>query len=124
MDNIIERDLAIKAGFNEVIFLNNEGYLTEGSISNIFLIMEHCILTPSLNCGLLDGVVRGIILKEFGTKYNIIEEKVTMKHINECKGMFITNSLMGAMWVNSIGDRKLEKSSIYEAIYEDYTKLR
>ncbi len=111
MDNILERELAIKEGFDEAIFLNTENFICEGSFSNLFIIMEDCILTPLVECGLLDGIVRRFIIKELGKKYNIIEEKISMENIEKCQGMFITNSLMGVMWVNSIDDLKLSKTS-------------
>ncbi|MBC8060143.1 MAG: aminotransferase class IV [Clostridiaceae bacterium] len=125
MDNILEREQAIKEEFDEVVFLNTENLLSEGSISNIFIIMGDCILTPTVECGLLSGIVRNFIIKELGTEYNIIEKKFSLEILKECKGMFITNSLLGIMWVNSFNGFKLSKSKVYDeirAFYEGFIK--
>ena len=122
MDNILERELAIKEGFDEAIFLNTENFICEGSFSNLFIIMEDCILTPLIECGLLDGIVRRFIIKELRIKYNIIEEKISIENLEKCQGMFITNSLMGVMWVNSIGDLRLSKHQICEEIKDYYDR--
>ncbi|WP_026884826.1 aminotransferase class IV [Clostridium akagii] len=125
MDNIIERELAIKEGYDEVLFMNTENLLGEGSISNVFVIMEDSILTPSIECGILNGTVRNFIIRKLGIKYNIIEGKFSLEKIKKCKGMFITNSLMGIMWINSFNEINLMKTKIYEEIrnfYEDFEK--
>jgi len=123
LDNTFEREQAIMEGFDEVLFLNTENRLSEGSMSNIFIIMEDSILTPSIECGLLNGIVRSFILKELGAKYNIIEEKFPLEKLKECRGMFITNSLLGVMWINSFNGLKLSKTKVYEEIrayYQDH----
>ncbi len=125
MDNIIERDAAIKEGYDEVIFLNTENLLCEGSVSNIFIIMEDCIITPPVECGLLNGIVRSFLIKELGTKYNMIEEKLSLETVKKCIGMFITNSLIGVMWINSFNGLKLNKNKVYEEIrvcYEGFIR--
>ena len=122
MDNTLERELALKEGFDEAIFLNTENFLCEGSVSNLFIVMEDCIITPLVECGLLDGIVRSFIIKELGRKYNIIEEKIPMENIEKCKGIFITNSLMGVMWVNSFDDLKLSKTTVSEEIKDYYDR--
>ncbi|HUO89942.1 MAG TPA: aminodeoxychorismate synthase component I [Rhizomicrobium sp.] len=53
---------AKNAGCDEVIFHNERGELTEGSRSSIFLRRGGKLLTPSLACGLLDGVLRRELL--------------------------------------------------------------
>ncbi len=125
MDNILEREQAIKEGYDEILFMNTENELSEGSVSNIFVIMDDCILTPSVDCGLLNGTVRSFIIKELGVKYNIIEEKFSMEILKKCKGMFITNSLLGVMWINSFNGLNLSKTKVYEeirAFYEGFEK--
>jgi para-aminobenzoate synthetase/4-amino-4-deoxychorismate lyase len=45
-------------GCDEVLFCNDIGELTEGSITNIFLEQDGQLLTPALRCGLLAGTLR------------------------------------------------------------------
>jgi para-aminobenzoate synthetase/4-amino-4-deoxychorismate lyase len=50
------------SGADEVIFVDLEGFLTEGSISNIFLKKDGAFLTPPLSRGLLPGILRAELL--------------------------------------------------------------
>ncbi len=59
-----ERKYALKKGFWEVIFTNEKGELTEGSITNIFILKDKQLFTPPLSSGLLRGVMREHLLKE------------------------------------------------------------
>ncbi|MEI9887802.1 MAG: aminodeoxychorismate synthase component I [Rhizomicrobium sp.] len=55
--------LAQSIGCDEALFLNERGELTEGSRSNLFLRRGGKLLTPPLDCGLLDGVLRRELLE-------------------------------------------------------------
>lgn len=54
---------ALPEGIDEVIFLNENGDLAEGTISNIFLEREGVLLTPPLGAGVLPGVLRAELLE-------------------------------------------------------------
>lgn len=120
-DNIIEKRKASSEGFDEVIFLNTKGYLAEGAVSNIFFIKEERIITPKVECGLLNGIIREKFVEKF--KDIIYEGEITLKDAMECDGAFITNSLMGIMWVNSLGEKKYERCSLYDELREWYNLL-
>lgn len=49
-------------GFDEAVFLNERGEVTEGSRSNVFVRTGERLLTPPLHCGLLGGVYRSYLL--------------------------------------------------------------
>jgi 4-amino-4-deoxychorismate lyase len=55
---------ALPAGIDEWVFLNARGEVCEGTITNVFLKAGGALLTPPLGCGLLPGVLRGILLRE------------------------------------------------------------
>lgn len=50
-------------GVFEAVLLNLQGYLTEGTTSNIFFVKKGEIYTPALSCGLLAGITREAVLK-------------------------------------------------------------
>lgn len=53
---------ALPEGLDELIFLNENGDLAEGTITNIFLERDGVLLTPPLGCGVLPGVLRAELL--------------------------------------------------------------
>lgn len=48
----------------EGILLNLDGYLSEGTTSNIFFVKKGVLHTPSPACGLLEGVTRGVVIQQ------------------------------------------------------------
>jgi len=86
-----ERAKANSEGFFEVIFLNKEGQLTEGSITNIFIEKNNQLYTPPLQCGLLPGVFRQYLLKQGKAK----EKTLYLNDICKADTVYIGNSLRG-----------------------------
>lgn len=79
-------------GFDEVMFLNERGEVTEGAISNVFVRRGGRLLTPPLGCGVLPGVLRRHLLETDGG----VEERVlTVGDIESADAVFIGNSVRG-----------------------------
>ncbi len=91
MENIMEKTLAKNKGFDEVLFINEKGYLAEGAVSNIFFTNNGKLYTPSKDSGLLNGIIRQFIIDNF----EVIETNITLEDICDFQSSFITNSLMG-----------------------------
>ena len=53
-----------RAGTFEVLFRDSDGYLTEGSFTNLFVERRGKLLTPPLSRGLLPGVLRSRLIDE------------------------------------------------------------
>lgn len=98
-DCILEKRRAAALGIDEPIFLNTRGEITEGATTNLFFIRRGKLVTPSLSCGMLPGIVRSHIL----STYEIKEEILLPEDIGECEEMFLTNSLLGIMPVARLG---------------------
>ncbi len=60
--NVLMRQKAVDAGCTETIMLR-DGYLTEGSSSNIFCVKDGVILTPPKDCRMLPGITYDIVLE-------------------------------------------------------------
>jgi len=55
-------DARVSQEADEVLFLNAQGQLCEGSISNVFVEKNGSLLTPPISCGLLNGTLRQDLL--------------------------------------------------------------
>lgn len=82
---------AQQEGFDEVIFFNERGELTEGAISNIFIKLNDQWHTPYLSCGLLPGIWRQKMILELGAHESIIRSE----KLCQAQGIIIGNSLRG-----------------------------
>jgi para-aminobenzoate synthetase / 4-amino-4-deoxychorismate lyase len=80
---------ACAEGFHEVIFLNENGYLCEGAISNIFVKKKNRWYTPSLGCGLLPGTWRQAMIQELSA----IESHLNLDDLEAAEQILIGNSV-------------------------------
>jgi branched-chain amino acid aminotransferase len=98
MENILARMTARAAGCDEAILLNERGYLAEGSTTNIFLVSNGGLITPSLESGILPGITREVVL-EIARASNIktLERRVRLKELAETEEAFVTNSVLEIM---------------------------
>jgi len=84
--------------FDDIIFTNEKGEITEGCISNIFIFYEGIYLTPPLESGILNGIYRTKLLKKYP---KLFKEKILTKNmLMESKKIFICNSVRGITKVN------------------------
>lgn len=87
------------AGYDEVLFLNERGELTEGAISNLFLERDGRLLTPPLAAGVLPGVYRRHILQT----NPLAEERIlTPADLESADAIYLCNSVRGMRRVQTL----------------------
>ena len=72
----------------EGIFVNTEGYLCEGTGTNIFCVFGDEIVTPPISTGALDGVTRALVLEWFGG----IERNLSLSEAKQADEVFLTST--------------------------------
>jgi 4-amino-4-deoxychorismate lyase len=115
-DNILEKERASGEGFDEVFFLNTHGEIAEGSVSNIFFVKDKKIYTPAIECGILDGIVRGWVINNF----SVCVGRFVTEDITKADEVFITNSVMGIMKVKHFEGIDFSDGSIFELVRDNY----
>ena len=83
--------LSASTGCDEVIFANDEGYLTEGSFTNLFLARGGRLLTPALRHGLLPGTLRAALLDTA----RAVEADLRPEDLATADKIYLGNSLRG-----------------------------
>ena len=98
VESILARSEAQAAGCDEAIMLNEQGYLAEGSTTNIFLVRGGELITPSLESGVLPGITREAVL-ELARSANIVvmERQVRPDELLWADEAFLTNSILELM---------------------------
>lgn len=86
-------------GFDDVIFLNEREEVTEGAISNIFIMRAGVLLTPPLSSGILPGVYRRHLLESNETTQ---ERVLTIQDLECAEDIFLCNSVRGMTRVSSL----------------------
>lgn len=92
----------------ESIMLNRKGMITEGSVSNIFIVKDNSIFTPPCYLGVLNGITRNVVLKIAAKKkVTIYEVPFTRHDIFEADECFLTNTSIEIMPVVNCDGRKI-----------------
>ena len=87
-----------ESGAAEVVFIDEPGFVTEGSWSNIFVERDGVLLTPPLSLGLLPGVLRAELIE----KGRAVESHLRLADLGD--GFFLGNSLRGLIPARLVGD--------------------
>jgi para-aminobenzoate synthetase / 4-amino-4-deoxychorismate lyase len=90
-----ELDKAKGAGFDEVLFLNERGEVTEGAITNVFAEIGGRLLTPPVSCGLLGGVFRQRVLADRSRQAS--ERILFPEDLERAGRIFLANSVRGLL---------------------------
>jgi para-aminobenzoate synthetase/4-amino-4-deoxychorismate lyase len=83
---------ATRGGFDDVLFLNLRGEITEGAISNIFIEKDGSWFTPPVECGLLAGVYRRHLLE---TRPEIEERVLFIDDLRSADAIYLANAVRG-----------------------------
>jgi para-aminobenzoate synthetase/4-amino-4-deoxychorismate lyase len=78
-------------GFYDVIFFNEDGFLTEGARTNIYIQKGGRLLTPPGDCGLLNGIIR----RDLIDKGKAAEHKISKAELAAADEIYISNSIIG-----------------------------
>jgi len=98
LDGILARERAREAGFDEAIMLNTRDLLAEAAVSNVFVVREGRLLTPTIESGALPGVTRAAVLdlaRESGIE--AAEAELALEDLQAADEAFLTNGVMGVM---------------------------
>jgi len=83
---------AARDGYDDVIFLNQRREVTEGAISNIFIVKDGRWFTPPASCGLLPGVYRRYLLE---TRPDIAQRVLTLDDLRSADAVYLCNAVRG-----------------------------
>jgi branched-chain amino acid aminotransferase/4-amino-4-deoxychorismate lyase len=113
LDNVMARAAARAAGADEALMLNTQGHVAGGAAANIFWTLGERLVTPALEVGVLDGVMRARVLAAAARAgVETLEARVSAAGLEAAEAMFLTNSLIGLREVSSLDGRSLAQSAM------------
>mgnify|MGYP001603576333 CR=1 FL=1 len=105
---ILARFDAKRRGFDEAILTNTKDYITEGTTSNIFIVKNNGLTTPSEKSGILPGITRGVIMEiAKKLKISVKEKLVTRRELLGADELFLTNSLAEVLPITKVDSRRI-----------------
>ena len=114
LPNVLAKTLANKNNAYECIFIDDEGYVTEGSSSNIWVLnKENQLITRNLDGKILSGITRNSI-SLFAKKNNItvVEKKFTQIELYNAKEVFLTSASSFIMPIVKIDDQNINQGLV------------
>ena len=87
-ENVVAWHYAVARNAGEAIFPNTAGHLCEGTGSNVFLVLDDELITPTLASGCLAGVTRDLIIELTGA----IERDVPIEMLATAQEAFLTST--------------------------------
>lgn len=99
---------ARQKGADDALMQTVDGFLSETTIANLFWISGNTICTPSVNCDLLPGITRKVLigLIKKNKEVEIEEGTFRLKDILNADAVWICNSVRGLLAVSEIDGRQ------------------
>ncbi len=95
-----ELDGARRKGLFDVLFCNERGEVTEGAISNIFILKNRIYYTPPVSCGLLAGTYRRYLMEQ--NESAVVERVLFPEDVAKADAVYVCNTLRGLVQVQLV----------------------
>jgi branched-chain amino acid aminotransferase len=128
--NILAKIELNQHGMIEGLLLNNEGFVAEGTVSNVFVVNNGIISTPSLACGCLEGITRNTVIDLAAQKCGLTvrQTQITRYELYTADECFVTNTIMELIPVVTIDGRTIGQGTpgpttrALAGLYQDLVK--
>lgn len=92
---------------DEVLLLNQNGFLCESMSSNVFVVYDRKLYTPALNEGCIAGVMRQVVIR-LAKENNIelVEAQINPEILHEADEVFLSNAGRGIQWVMGYNNKR------------------
>jgi branched-chain amino acid aminotransferase len=127
LNNIMAKMEAIRAGVQEAIMLNLQGYVAECTGDNIFIFRNGKLVTPPATEGALEGITRNAVI-DLARKQglDVREERMSRFDIYTADEMFLTGTGAELIPVVKVDGREIGKGGVgpvFKALLADFHSL-
>lgn len=114
LNNILAKVEAIEANVLEAVMLNLDGYVSECTGDNIFMVGDGEISTPATDAGILHGVTRRFVIDELGPSlgYPVRERMLRLDDLLEADEVFLTGTAAEIIGVSSIDGKLIGRGGV------------
>jgi branched-chain amino acid aminotransferase len=113
---------ALKAGYDEAILLSHQGYVSECTGENLFVVKHGRLLTPPVSAGALEGITQHSVVtiaRDLG--YEVAEANLLRTDLYLAEEAFLTGTAAEVVPIRSVDDREIgDPGPITRSIQETY----
>jgi branched-chain amino acid aminotransferase len=108
VNSALMKNEALSLGYDDAIALDEQGHVTESTVSNIFLVRDNKLITPAASSDLLEGITRDTVFK-LAEQLNLefIERAVDRSELYIADEVFLCGSSMSIAPVTMIDHRPI-----------------
>lgn len=119
----IEKDRALKAGFDDALMLDWQGRLAESTGANIFLVIGGKLVTPRPE-NFLDGITRRAVMGMAKKRGWSVEERAVWPHeLDEASEIFLCGTAAEIVPVGALDERRYQVGPVTRTLMEDFKAL-
>jgi branched-chain amino acid aminotransferase len=112
-NSVLAKREAKLGGYDEAILLDSNGYVSEGSGENIFVVRKGVITTPDLSCSILEGITRDTVItlaRELGM--TVVEGRITRDQLWLADEVFFTGTAAEVTPVREVDNRTVGDGTV------------
>ncbi len=117
-----------REGFDETILLcattGPDDSVCEGTITNVFSVMDGVLTTPPLTLPILPGITRGVVMElARDAEIEVVEKEFSKGDFLEADEIFLTNSIRGVVPVTHVDGKKFASGRLTERLVVLYNEI-
>jgi branched-chain amino acid aminotransferase len=112
-NSVLAKREAKLGGYDEAILLDCNGYVSEGSGENIFVVRKGVLHTPDLSCSILEGITRETVItlaRELGM--TVVEDRITRDQLWLADEVFFTGTAAEVTPVREVDNRTVGDGTV------------
>ena len=103
---------AASKGFDDAVFINEQGEVMESALANLLWLKDGQWFTPDLNSGCLPGVIRALLVENFG----VIQAPLLVEDLENVDGLALTSSVREIVGVQAFESHLYSNSQPIDAL--------
>jgi branched-chain amino acid aminotransferase len=127
MNSILAKIEASGAGADDAIMLDQRGFVSEATVSNIFLVKNRGIATPSFGAGILHGITRDRVIRlcsDLGM--DLQERDITPFELSTADEVFLVGTKSEILAVGSISGVEVGSGGagpVTKRLYQEFSRV-
>ena len=112
-NSALAKSEAVQNGFDEAIFLDGRGFVSEGSAENIFMVRSGVLITPPVTASVLEGITRRSIIEIARAEgIPVLERDIARAELYIADELFFTGTGAQVAWISEVDRRTIRDGTI------------
>jgi len=113
VNSALAKSEALQNGYEEAIFLDINGNVSEASAANIFLVKNGVLYTPDLSSSILEGITRRSLIELAGANgIEVVERQIARTELYTADELFLAGTGVQIAWLSSVDNRTIGNGEI------------